>query len=267
MGGLRSGRATVFVNGHEVGQTDESFRGLKGEVDALEAWTVDSRDLRPGSNVLALRFEWTLPGDDGVADARLLLGVREQLMPYYLRASDTRRFVQNGALALFVFMLVLLGTLLSREADPHRRALQRSTLCMVAAAALYLAPRTLLSPKQSAPVTFTLLVARGGGLRLDAARVLPAVLPRARHPCREGPPDHLRHVRGRLRRGVRARPGAGSVALYRLFTLYIFASMLYVTALTTVTLFRRKRASDLVFAGSLFSFSPPGCWICSPTWM
>ncbi|WP_375766896.1 ATP-binding protein [Archangium gephyra] len=254
LGGMRTSRLTLFVNGHEVGRTDESFRGLKGEVDGLEAWKVDSRELRPGSNVLALRFDWTLPGSDGVVDARMLLGAQEQLTPYYLRVSDLRRFFQNGALALFVFMLVLLGMFMSREADPSRRALQRSTFFVVAAAALYVSIRTGALPplKQSSPLTFTML-------SLTVVGIVWAMMEFAQNYC-------LGHVtRGakvhRAVCGVSAGafltvyalgPPGGSLRLYRLFALYIFGTVLYVTVLTAATLLRRKRSSDLVFAAAVF---------------
>jgi signal transduction histidine kinase len=254
LGGMRTSRVTLFVNGHEVGRTDESFRGLKGEVDGLEAWKVDSRELRPGSNVLALRFDWTLPGSDGVVDSRMLLGAQEELTPYYLRVSDLRRFFQNGALALFAFMLVLLGMFMSREADPSRRALQRSTFFVVASAALYVGTRTgaLLPLRQSSPLTFTMLA-------LTVVGIVWAMIEFAQHYC-------LGHVTrgGKAHRavcGVSAGaflavyalgPLAGSVVLYRLFALYIFGSVLYVTGLTAATLLRRKRSADGVFAAALF---------------
>ncbi|QRO02033.1 hypothetical protein JRI60_24965 [Archangium violaceum] len=254
MGGMRTSRVTLFVNGHEVGRTDESVRGLKGEVDGLEAWKVDGRELRPGSNVVALRFEWTLPESGGVMDARMLLGAQEQLTPYYLRASDTRRFLQNGALALFVFLLVLLGMFMSREADPSRRALQRSTFFVVASAALYLATRTvaLLPLRQSSPMTFTML-------SLTVVGIVWAMLEFSQHYC-------LGHITrgGKVHRAVcgvvagafltvyALGPLAGSIVLYRLFALYIFGSALYVTVLTAATLLRRKRGSDLVFAAAVF---------------
>ncbi|MFY0523846.1 ATP-binding protein [Archangium gephyra] len=254
LGGMRTSRVTVFVNGHEVGRTAESVRGLKGEVDGLEAWKVDSRELRPGSNVLALRFEWTLPGSDGVVDARMLLGAQEQLTPYYLRASDTRRFFQNGALALFAFLLVLLGMFMSRETDPTRRALQRSTCFVVASAALYLATRTvaLLGLRQSSPLTFTMI-------SLTVVGIVWAMMEFSQHYC-------LGHATrfGKVHRavcGVAAGaflavyafgPLAGAIPLYRLFALYIFGSVLYVTVLTTATVLRRKRASDRVFAAAVY---------------
>ncbi|HEX5752530.1 MAG TPA: ATP-binding protein [Archangium sp.] len=253
LGGMRTSRVTLFVNGHEVGRTDESFRGLKGEVDGLEAWRVDSRELRPGSNVLALRFEWMLPGSDGVVDARMLLGAQERLTPYYLRASDIRQFFQNGALALFAFMLLLLGMFMSREADPSRRALQRSTVFVVTWAALYLGTRTGLLPlRQSSPLTFTVLILTVGGL-------VWAMMEFSQHYC-------LGHITrgGKVHRavcGVFAAtllavhglgPLGGAVVLYRLFALYIFGTVLYVTGLTMATLLRRKRPSDAVFAAAVF---------------
>ncbi len=253
LGGMRSSRVTLFVNGHEVGRTDESFQGPKGEVDGLEAWKVDSRELRPGTNVLALRFEWTLPGNDGVVDGRMLLGAQEQLTPYYLRASDTRRFFQNGALALFAFMLVLLGLFMSREANPSRRALQRSTFFVVASAALYLGGPTgaLLPLSQSSPVTFT-------AISLVVAGIVWAMVEFSQQYC-------LGHITrgGKVHRAI-CGVSAGAflavhalgllawyVALYQLFALYIFGSMLYVTVLTVATLLRRKRASDGVFAAAV----------------
>ena len=253
MGGMRTSRVTLFVNGHEVGRTDESFRGLKGEVDGLEAWKVDSRELRPGTNVLALRFEWTLPGSDGVVDGRMLLGTVEQLTPYYLRTSDIRQFFQNGALALFAFMLLLLGMFMSREADSSRRALQRSTVFVVASAALYLGIRTGLLPlRQSSPLTFT-------ALTLTVAGVVWAMMEFSQHYCL----GHLTRG-GKVHRavcGVFAAallgvqglgPPGGTVVLYRLFALYIFATVLYVTGLTMATLLRRKRPADAVFAAAVF---------------
>jgi signal transduction histidine kinase len=253
LGGLRSGRAAIFVNGHEVGRTDELFRGLKGEVDGLEAWTVDARDVRPESNVLAIRFEWTVPGDDGVVDARLFLGAREQLEPYFLRASDTRRFFQYGALALFAFMLVLLGLFMSREAEPTRRALQRSTLFVVASAALYLAVHIGLLPlTQSSHTTFTVLIVSVTGF-------VWAMLEFSQQYCLE------RITRfGKLHRvicGASAGaflaayalgPPAASSRLYQLFAPYILGCILYATVLTAATLRRRKRSSDLVFAAAVF---------------
>ncbi len=253
LGAVRSGRAILFVNGREVGRTSESFRGLKGEVDGLEAWKVDSRDLRPGANVLALHLEWMLPGDDGVFDARLLLGAEEQLMPYYLRASDTRGRFQSGALALFAFMLVLLGLFMRREADPARRALQCSTFLVVAAAALYVAAYTgtLLPLTQSSPATFTVLITTVAGF-------VWAMVEFCQQYC-------LGHVTrgGKVHRftcwgaagAFLAAPALGqpalAVALYQLFALYALGSILYVTALTAATLLRRRRASDLVFAAAI----------------
>ncbi|AKI98886.1 beta-galactosidase-like protein [Archangium gephyra] len=253
MGGMRTSRVTLFVNGHEVGRTDESFRGLKGEVDGLEAWRVDSRELLPGSNVLAVRFEWTLPGNDGVLDGRMLLGAQEQLTPYYLRASDIRQFFQNGALALFAFMLLLLGMFMSRKADPSRRALRRSTVFVVASAAFYLGARTGLLPlRQSSPLTFTIL-------SLTVVGIVWAIIEFSQHYC-------LGHVTrgGKAHRAVCGvfagaflavqvlGPLEGPVVLYRLFALYIFASVLYVSGLTTATLLRRQRSSDAVFAAAIF---------------
>jgi signal transduction histidine kinase len=252
LGGVRSGRASIFVNGHEVGQTDESFRGLKGEVDGLEAWKVDVRDVRPEANVLAIRFEWTVPGDDGVVDARLFLGAQEQLAPYYLRASDTRRFFQYGALALFAFMLVLLGLFMSREAEPTRRALQRSTFFVVASAALYLAVRIGLLPlTQSSRATITVLTVSVTGF-------VWAMMEFSQQYCLE------RITRfGKLHRvicGVSAGaflaayalgPPAASARLYQLFAPYILGCILYATVLTAATLRRRKRSSDLVFAAAV----------------
>lgn len=252
LGGTRSGRAVIFVNGHEVGQTDELIRGLKGEVDGLEAWKVDRRMVHPGPNVLAIRFEWSVPGHDGVVDARVFLGAEEQLLPYYLRASDIRRFFQHGSLAVFAFMLVLLGLFLSRETDPTRRALQRSTLFVVASAALYLALRIGLLPlEQSSRAAFT-------ALAVSVVTVVWAMVEFTQQYCLE------RITRaGRLHRvicGVSAgalvaahalAPPATSARLYQLFAPYILVCILCVTVLTVATLLRRKRSSDLVFAGAV----------------
>ncbi|OJT25769.1 hypothetical protein BO221_07915 [Archangium sp. Cb G35] len=259
LGGMRSSRVTLFVNGHEVGRTDESIRGLKGEVDGLEAWRVDSRELRPGSNVIALHFEWTLPGSDGVVDARMLLGTRERLLPYYLRASDIRQFFQNGALALFAFMLVLLGMFMHRETDSSRRALQRSTFFVIAAAALYLGARTGMLPlRQSSPLTFTTL-------SVTVVGIVWSMMEFAQHYCL----GHITRI-GKVHRAVcgvfaGAFPGvqafgplAGLTMLYRLFALYIFVIVLYVTVLTAATLHRRERAPDRVFAAVILCMLAAG---------
>ena len=252
LGGIR-GHATLFLNGQEVGESDESFGGLKGEVDGLEAWTVDRRELRPGVNVLAIRFDWTVPGHDGVSDARLFLGAREQLLPYYVRASDLRRFVHSGALLLFVFMLLLSGTLLSRETDPQRRALQRATVFMMAASAFYLAIRIGVVPAltQSSPFTFLVRVV---ALMVYAWALLEFCLQyclgRINRP-------------GRIHRVICGASVGGAIAvfslgppawifkLYQLFTLYLFGMILYGLVITATFLRRRRRLADLVFASSM----------------
>ncbi|KFE72418.1 ATP-binding protein [Hyalangium minutum] len=252
LGGVRSGQAVLFLNGHEVGRTDERMRGLKGELDGLEAWRVDSRDVRPGPNVLALRFEWELQGDDGVADARIFLGAFEQLMPYYVRASDTRRFFQAGALVLFVFMLVLLGTFLSQEADRDHRALQVSTFFLVAAAAFYVAIHAGLIQvaRVSSPATYAAIVTAVVALAWSFLEFFEQYcLGRASRFRR----FHRVFCGGAVfvLLGVYAAGRAHWLPkLYQGFALYLFGLVLYVLALTLRTVRRGRRGADLVVASA-----------------
>jgi signal transduction histidine kinase len=254
LGGVRSGDVTVFMNGHEVGRTDDYARGLKGEIEGLEAWKVDSRDLRPGSNVLALRFEWGVPGDDGISDARIFLGAHESLMPYYLRASDTNRFFQSGALVLFGFMLVLLGTFLLQESDRGHRALLAATFSLAASTGLYLLIRMglLLPLSLSSPALYTALVSA-------VVIFVWALLEFFEQYC-------LGRVT-RVRKAHRALCGVtlailvGAYALgqvpwvpvaYQFFALYTFASLVYPLALILRTVRSRRRAADLVIMSAIF---------------
>ncbi|MDY7226447.1 sensor histidine kinase [Hyalangium rubrum] len=254
LGGVRTGRATVFLNGHAVGQTDEFARGPKADIEGLDAWKVDPRDLRPGENVLALRFEWALIGDDGVVDARVLLGTFEQLTPYYLRGSDLRRFVQSGALVLFLFMLVLLGTFLRQEADPARRALQRATFFLIGAAAFYLCVLTgsFAFLSQASAFTYTCLIS-------SVTIMAWALLEFCEQYCLERP-SRLRKVHRVICVGVLLTlassyafaQAAWSPTVYQLFAPYLFFLLPYVVVLTTRALMRRKRAADLVVTATLF---------------
>jgi signal transduction histidine kinase len=259
LGAVRNGDATIFLNGTEVGKTDELPRGLKGEIDGLEAWKVDSRDVRPGANVLALRVRWEMPLDDGVADARIFLGAFEELMPYYVRASDTRRFLQIGSLFLFGFILVLLGTFLGQEAEPGRRALQRATFMLVAASAFYLAVQTgtFLPLKQASPFTFTALVVAVAVLVWAAVEF-----------CEQYTLERVTRFR-KVHRVICAGAGiafTGVYALgllewglpaYQLLAVYTFGVMLHLAVITTRGLLRRRRSADLVIAGAVF------CMLCT----
>jgi signal transduction histidine kinase len=252
LGAVRNGHATVFMNGNEVGQTDDVPRGLKGELDGLDAWKVDPRDLRPGLNVLALRLQWGVPGDDGVADARIFLGAFEELMPYYVRAGDTRRFLQSGAFVLFVFMLVLLCTFMLQEAEPGRRALQRSTFFLAAASALYLEVQmgNFLPLRQGAPATFTALVI-----------VVPIIIWAVVEFCEQYCLERVTRLR-KLHRVICAGAVcsiAGAYALgrvswgvvsYQVFAVYSFGVFVYLAVLTTRNLARHRRSADLVIAGA-----------------
>ncbi|HEX8706132.1 MAG TPA: ATP-binding protein [Myxococcaceae bacterium] len=254
LGAVRNGHATVFMNGNEVGQTEDVPRGLKGELDGLDAWKVDSRDLRPGGNVLAIRFQWGVPGDDGVADARIYLGALEELTPYYVQASDTRRFLQSGAFVLFGFMLVLLGTFMLQDAEPGRRALQRATFLLVAASALYLEVQmgNILPLRQGSPATFTMLVA-----------VVPVIIWAALEFCEQYCLERVTRLRKAHRvicaAACCAMAGAyavgqvsWTVVSYQVFAVYSFGAFVYMVVLTTANLARRRRSSDLVIMGAMF---------------
>jgi signal transduction histidine kinase len=260
LGGLRSGKATLFVNGREVGRTDDHLRGLKGEIEGLEAWEIDSRELRPGSNVLALRFEWGVLGDDGISDARLFLGASEHLRPYYLRASDTRRLFQSGALVLFGFMLVLLGTFWIQESDRAHRALQGSTFFLVASAALYLVIRTgtFLPLTSSSPATYAVLVSA-------VVLFVWALLEFFEQYCL----GRVTLVRKAHRALSCATIAAFIVAysvgqvpwlprIYGLFAIYTFVALVYPLALTLRTVRRRRRAADLVIMSAIFCILATG---------
>ncbi len=253
LGGVRGGHATVFMNGTEVGQTDDVPRGLKGELDGLDAWRVDSRDLRPGLNVMAIRFQWGVPGDDGVADARIYLGAFEKLMPYYVRSSDMRQFLQSGAFVLFGFMLVLLGTFMLQEAEPGRRALQRATFVLAAAAALYLEVQmgNFLPLRQGGHGTFTLLVA-----------VVPIILWAAVEFCEQYCLERVTRLRKVHRvlcaTAVCTMVGAYAVdqvswgaVSYQVFAVYSFAVFVYLLVITSRNLARRRRSADLLVMGAV----------------
>lgn len=260
LGGLRTGRALLFLNGHEVGRTDDDIRGLKGDADGLEAWRVDSRDVRPGANVLAIRFEWALPGDDGVADARIFLGAFEQLMPYYVRTSGTRSFFQAGALVLFVFMLVLLGTFLRRESDREHRALQAATFVQVAAAAAYLAVYSgvIQVAPSYLPVAFATLATA-------VVCVAWAFLEFCEQYCL-GRATRFREVH-RVLCGGTALMLLGACAtdrtqwlprIYEFFALYLFGIVLYVLTLVLRSVRRKRRAADLVMASAISCLAVTG---------
>jgi signal transduction histidine kinase len=253
LGGVRNGHATVFVNGNEVGQTDDVPRGLKGELEGLDAWKVDSRDLRPGLNVLALRLQFGVEGDNGVADARIFLGALEELMPYYVRASDTRQFLRSGAFVLFGFMLVLLGTFMLQEAEPERRALQRATFFLVAASALYLEAQmgNFLPLRQGSPATFTVLVV-----------VVPIMMWAALEFCEQYCLERVTRLR-KVHRAICAgaagamagayfvgQVGWGAVS-YQVFAVYSFGAFVYLAVLTASNLVRRQRSADLVIVGAI----------------
>ncbi len=141
MGDSRSGFVRAFVNGHFVGEQGAAAGATKVNLNELFGWTVPKQFLVPGKNLIALRFEWLVPGYDGTTDARLYLGADRTLKPFFLKATMVESVLTLGPPFLFVFVLVvLLGFLFTEDLGELRRR-WLATIVLAAGSGFYLCLR------------------------------------------------------------------------------------------------------------------------------
>ncbi len=158
LGDTRSGIAEVFVNGAKVGETEPGALGDKSDLSGVDGWTVPSQLLRPGPNVLALRFTWHFLGEDGVSDPRLFLGDVAHLKPYYLANSEARHLMQFGVVFLMGFLFILFVALAIVEWRTASRPMYLSTLMLLGSTLTYIMVNAGLTPLRTDHYWFVPLI-------------------------------------------------------------------------------------------------------------
>ena len=137
LGGFRSGRAIIYMNGHEVARTTCKAEGYKGDMEDAEGVPVPKATLQAGDNLLAIRVHYSVLGDDGINDPRMWLGSRALLEPWLARVTTLKRFFQFGAQGVLLLLLVLLLVFLGQEENPRQLRTQRAAVGVVISVILY----------------------------------------------------------------------------------------------------------------------------------
>ncbi|MGC4114402.1 MAG: ATP-binding protein [Myxococcales bacterium] len=142
-GDMGSAHADVFVNGHHVAGAGEARGDLKRAIHELEGLDVPAEWVRPGPNVIGLRYLSHTPGDPrpvGAKDRRLYLGSREHLKAFFIKAESISDFLVVGPVYALLILAVLIAALLVIEWKTERYK-YATALAVILATWFYLALR------------------------------------------------------------------------------------------------------------------------------
>lgn len=137
LGNLRNGLGELYVNGVSVGRNESSMRNLQPDWTTIAGWEIPPGLLHQGSNVLALRLDIHDVDAGGIIDQRVLLGPAAGLQEFYARIRSFKGLMASGALALCLFLMVLLAALLPSAADERERTRFKVAMGLAGGVAVY----------------------------------------------------------------------------------------------------------------------------------
>jgi signal transduction histidine kinase/ActR/RegA family two-component response regulator len=221
IGSVRGSALRLFFNGEAIGLKGEPSRGFIGVEAGAETFFVPGRLVRAGENTLTIEVISMQGGRYGITDPRLLFGRHDALGPWAFHEQQVRAALELGVLVVISLLLVLLAVLWRLQAGRASADMYRGTVLLLVAAAGYLLGKSGFLVSALAPASAQVR------LIMLAVFVLAAAIVEFVEAYYLQRATALRWVSRVVSAVALLASFSGQAVVYRVFTLWLFALVLY----------------------------------------